>query len=153
MELIDGKKVSGKILDTIVAETKKMFKETGKTPHLAVVLVGDNPAGHAYFADIEKTCKEVGFFHSVYRYPSSINEKELLAVIEFLNIDEEIDGFIVPLPLPDHLNKSKIIEMINPSKDVDIFRNTAPIEMSTESMRITDILQNTLKAAKKEIYK
>jgi methylenetetrahydrofolate dehydrogenase (NADP+)/methenyltetrahydrofolate cyclohydrolase len=153
MTLTDDKKAADKLLENIVAETKKMFKETGRTPHLAVVLVGDNPTSHAYFAEIEKTCKDIGFFHSTYRYPETINEKELLAVIEFLNIDEEIDGFIVPLPLPDHLNKSKIIEMINPSKDVDVLHGTAPIQVSAESMRIADILQNTLKAAIKEIYK
>jgi methylenetetrahydrofolate dehydrogenase (NADP+)/methenyltetrahydrofolate cyclohydrolase len=121
MELIDGKKVSDDLKEIIAKETKEMFKETGKTPHLAAVLVGDDPASHTYVANKERACKEVGFLSSIYRYPATITEKELLDVIDFLNKDEEIDGFIVQSPLPKHIDDNKIIEMIDPSKDVDGF--------------------------------
>jgi methylenetetrahydrofolate dehydrogenase (NADP+)/methenyltetrahydrofolate cyclohydrolase len=121
MELIDGKKVSDDLKEIIAKETKAMFKEKGRTPHLAAVLVGDDPASHTYVANKERACKEVGFLSSIYRYPASISEKELLDVINFLNKDEEIDGFIVQSPLPKHIDDNKIIEMIEPSKDVDGF--------------------------------
>lgn len=121
MELIDGRKVSDDLKENIAKEVKIMFKETGRVPHLAAVLVGDDPASHTYVSNKEKACKEVGFLSSIYRYPASITEKELLEVIDFLNKDEEIDGFIVQSPLPKHIDDNKIIEKIDPSKDVDGF--------------------------------
>jgi methylenetetrahydrofolate dehydrogenase (NADP+)/methenyltetrahydrofolate cyclohydrolase len=83
--------------------------------------VGDDPASQTYVASKEKSCREVGFTSSVYRYPENISEKQLLEAVDFLNADPEVDGFIVQLPLPRHINEQRIIERIRPSKDVDGF--------------------------------
>jgi methylenetetrahydrofolate dehydrogenase (NADP+)/methenyltetrahydrofolate cyclohydrolase len=85
------------------------------------VLVGEDPASQTYVAAKEKACKEVGFISSVYKYPENISEKQLLEAVTFLNKDPEVDGFIVQLPVPKHINEQKIIEAILPSKDVDGF--------------------------------
>ena len=121
MELLDGKLLSEKIKDELAAASRKMLADYGKTPHLAAVLVGEDPASQTYVASKEKSCKEVGFLSSIYKYPASISENELLKVIDFLNKDEEVDGFIVQLPLPKHISSQKIIEAITPNKDVDGF--------------------------------
>ncbi len=140
MELIDGKKVSDDLKEIIASETRKMLKDTGKAPHLAAVLVGDDPASHTYVANKERACKEVGFMSSVYKYPSSITEKELLEVIDFLNQDNEIDGFIVQSPLPRHINDNTIIEKIDPSKDVDGFH---PVNLGRMLLGIPSFLSAT----------
>lgn len=140
MELIDGKKVSDDLKEIIASETRKMLKDTGKVPHLAAVLVGDDPASHTYVANKERACKEVGFMSSVYKYPSSITEKELLEVIDFLNQDNEIDGFIVQSPLPKHINDNTIIEKIDPSKDVDGFH---PVNLGRMLLGIPSFLSAT----------
>jgi methylenetetrahydrofolate dehydrogenase (NADP+) / methenyltetrahydrofolate cyclohydrolase len=121
MELIDGKKIAEDIRTEIATEVRKMIDKGIKVPHLAAVLVGEDPASQTYVANKEKACREVGFMSSVYKYPASMTEKELLDVVGFLNKDEEIDGFIVQLPLPKHINPEKIIRAINPEKDVDGF--------------------------------
>jgi len=121
MVLLDGKKISDEIKSEIAKEVSKMIAETGKAPHLAAVLVGEDPASQTYVASKERSCKEVGFISSVYKYPENISEEELFKVVSFLNDDEEIDGFIVQLPLPKHINEQKIIEAINPKKDIDGF--------------------------------
>lgn len=121
MELIDGKKISDDIKAEIVQEIIKIRNADGKIPHLAAVLVGEDPASQTYVASKEKSCKEVGFDSSIYRYPANISEEELLKSIDFLNEDEEIDGFIVQLPLPKHINVDNVISRIKPSKDVDGF--------------------------------
>ncbi len=121
MILLDGKKVSEEIKTEIANEVRKMIAESGKVPHLAAVLVGEDPASQTYVASKERSCKEVGFMSSIYKYPATISESELLGIVDFLNKDEEIDGFIVQLPLPKHINEHKIIEAINPLKDVDGF--------------------------------
>ena len=121
MELLDGKKIAEEIKEEIAKEVKQMIADDVKTPHLAAVLVGEDPASETYVASKERACKEVGFISSIYRHPASISEKELLKVVDFLNDDEEIDGFIVQVPLPKHISVNKIIERINPAKDVDGF--------------------------------
>ncbi|MFA5781891.1 MAG: bifunctional methylenetetrahydrofolate dehydrogenase/methenyltetrahydrofolate cyclohydrolase FolD [Bacteroidales bacterium] len=121
MELIDGKKIAEDIRTEIAAVVRKMIADEQRVPHLAAVLVGDDPASQTYIANKEKACKEVGFISSVYRYPETISEKDLLDVVEFLNNDEEIDGFIVQLPLPKHILPEKVIRAIKPEKDVDGF--------------------------------
>ncbi|HNW97785.1 MAG TPA: tetrahydrofolate dehydrogenase/cyclohydrolase catalytic domain-containing protein [Bacteroidales bacterium] len=121
MELIDGKKIAEDIRTEIANEVRKMLDKGIKAPHLAAVLVGDDPASHTYVANKEKACKEVGFMSSVYKYPATMSEKDLLDVVEFLNNDDEIDGFIVQVPLPKHINPEKVIRAIKPEKDVDGF--------------------------------
>ena len=122
MILLDGRTLSEKIKSEIASEIKKDFIDKGrKVPHLAAVLVGEDPASQTYVANKERSCKEVGFISSVYRYPANLSEYKLLEVVDFLNKDEDIDGFIVQLPLPKHINEHKVIERINPLKDVDGF--------------------------------
>ena len=121
MEIIDGKKIAEEIKNEIANEVRKMISAEQHLPHLAAVLVGDDPASQTYVAAKEKACKEVGFTPSIYRYPENISEASLLEAIDFLNKDEEVDGFIVQLPVPKHIDVQKIIAAINPSKDVDGF--------------------------------
>ncbi|HNW75693.1 MAG TPA: tetrahydrofolate dehydrogenase/cyclohydrolase catalytic domain-containing protein [Bacteroidales bacterium] len=122
MVLLDGKLISGQIKCEIAKEVKEEMLDKGiRAPHLAAVLVGDDPGSQTYVASKERACREVGFISSVYRYPEKIKENQLLEVVDFLNNDPEIDGFIVQLPLPKHLDEQKIIEHILPSKDVDGF--------------------------------
>jgi len=121
MKLIDGKQIAADIKKEIAQEVANMIDAEDRRPHLAAVLVGEDPASQTYVASKEKACKSVGMMSSVYKYPTSTTEQELLEVVEFLNNDPEIDGFIVQLPLPDHINEDKVIEAINPKKDVDGF--------------------------------
>jgi methylenetetrahydrofolate dehydrogenase (NADP+) / methenyltetrahydrofolate cyclohydrolase len=122
MQLLDGKLISEKIKAKIAAEVKTTMLDAGKNaPHLAAILVGEDPASQTYVASKEKDCKEVGFISSVYKYDASITQRKLLDVIRFLNEDPEIDGFIVQLPLPKHIDERAIIESIDPAKDVDGF--------------------------------
>jgi methylenetetrahydrofolate dehydrogenase (NADP+)/methenyltetrahydrofolate cyclohydrolase len=122
MKLLDGKLIADQIKSEIATEVQELYLEKGiKPPHLAAVLVGEDPASMTYVAAKEKTCREVGFSSSVYRYPANISQKQLIEVIDFLNSDEEITGFIVQLPLPDHIDEQLILERIDPNKDVDGF--------------------------------
>lgn len=121
MILIDGKATSSVLKNELSERVAQMIDKTDRHPHLAAVLVGDDPASQTYVSHKEKACKQVGIISSVYRYPASIAEGELLEVIDFLNKDDQLNGFIVQLPLPDHIDENKIIQAINPSKDVDGF--------------------------------
>lgn len=121
MKIIDGKAVAKKKKEEIAAVVAKMIDDGEDPPHLAAVIVGEDPASMTYVRSKEKAAAGVGITSSVYRYPETITEKELLDVIDFLNADDEVDGFIVQLPLPKHIAPSKIIERINPAKDVDGF--------------------------------
>ena len=120
-KLIDGKKIAAEIKSEIAAKVKQLECEGKRSPHLAAILVGDDGASKTYVASKEKASREVGFTSSVYRYPETISEKELLDAVDFLNNDPEIDGFIIQLPLPKHINESRIVEAINPKKDIDGF--------------------------------
>ncbi len=124
MKIIDGKKIANNIKAEIAKEVSQMIDNDEKSPHLAAVLVGEDAASQTYVNSKEKACKEVGFISSIYRHPSTISEKELLDIVDFLNNDEDIDGFIVQLPLPDHISEEKVIKRINPAKDVDGFHPT-----------------------------
>ena len=95
--------------------------EGQRPPHLAAILVGDDGASQTYVANKEKSSQEVGFISSVYRFPATTTEAELMESIEFLNNDDEVDGFIVQLPLPKHIDERRVINAINPNKDVDGF--------------------------------
>jgi methylenetetrahydrofolate dehydrogenase (NADP+)/methenyltetrahydrofolate cyclohydrolase len=121
MNLIDGKSIATQIKEEIAAEIKKLKEIKGRTPHLAAILVGNNPASETYVANKEKACAEVGMSSSVYKMPENISEKELLENIDFINHDDEIDGLIVQLPVPEHITVNKVITAINPAKDVDGF--------------------------------
>jgi methylenetetrahydrofolate dehydrogenase (NADP+)/methenyltetrahydrofolate cyclohydrolase len=122
MKLLDGKLIADQIKAEIALEVKEHFLDKGiDPPHLAAVLVGEDPASATYVAAKEKACHEVGFVSSVYRYPANISQRQLLEVIDFLNADTDISGFIVQLPLPAHIDEAKIIERIDPGKDVDGF--------------------------------
>ncbi len=121
MNIIDGKLIAAEIKAEIANEVREMISEDKNPPHLAAILVGEDPASQTYVASKEKSCKEVGFTSSIYRYPANISENELLKAVDFLNADDEVDGFIVQLPLPKHISVDKVIESIDPKKDVDGF--------------------------------
>ena len=121
MKLIDGKKIADNVRKEIRTEVSRMIDDEDKSPHLAAVIVGEDPASQTYVAAKEKACKLVGFPSSIYKLPDHTTESELLDLISFLNDDPEIDGFIVQLPLPGHISEDKIINHINPAKDVDGF--------------------------------
>ena len=122
MKLLDGKLISSQIKSEIATKVQANFLDKGvDPPHIAAILVGEDPASQTYVAAKEKACREVGFTSSVYRYPDSISEQKLLEVVHFLNNDEQVDGFIVQLPLPSHIDEQKVIESIDPRKDIDGF--------------------------------
>ncbi len=121
MELIDGKFLSNEIKLEIAAEVKELKEKEAKIPHLAAVLVGEDPASQSYVRSKVRSCEQVGFKSTLIREDSSITEEELLLIIEKLNKDDDIDGFIVQLPLPRHINDDKITLAIDPKKDVDGF--------------------------------
>jgi methylenetetrahydrofolate dehydrogenase (NADP+)/methenyltetrahydrofolate cyclohydrolase len=121
MKIIDGKATAAEIKSEIAKEVAEMIDIGKDVPHLTAILIGDDPASQTYVSGKEKSCKEVGFISSLYKFPADISEKELIKVVDFINKDDEINGLIVQLPLPDHINVNKIIESIDPSKDVDGF--------------------------------
>lgn len=121
MEIIDGKKISAQVKQEIAEEVARMTAEGKKVPHLAAVLVGDDPASETYVASKVKACQAVGIKSSEYRYSSDISEEQLLQVIDKLNGDADVDGFIVQLPLPKHISEEKVLNRISPGKDVDGF--------------------------------
>ena len=121
MTLIDGKLLAQEMKHEITAAVATLIDDNNNAPHLAVVIAGDDGASLTYVESIKKNTKETGIICSVYQFPDSISEKELLNAIDFINQDDEIDGCIVQLPLPKHIDKQKIIQKINPKKDVDCF--------------------------------
>lgn len=121
MVLIDGKEISEIIKNEIAEEVKKIVGAGKKTPHLAAVLVGHDGGSETYVAAKVKACEMVGFESTLIRFEDNVTEQELLACIHSLNQNPEIDGFIVQLPLPKHISEEKVIENIDPKKDVDGF--------------------------------
>ena len=121
MTLIDGKAVSAQIKQEIATEVKQIVAAGGKRPHLAAILVGHDGGSETYVANKVKACEACGFKSSLIRYEADITEAELLAKVEELNQDADIDGFIVQLPLPKHISEQKVIEAIDYRKDVDGF--------------------------------
>lgn len=121
MKLIDGKKIATEIKQEIAVEVNKIVDNGGRPPHLAAVLVGHDGGSETYVAFKIKDCGEVGFKSSLIRFEDDVTEEELLAKVHELNEDDDLDGFIVQLPLPKHISEQKIIEAINPKKDVDGF--------------------------------
>lgn len=120
-KIIDGKLISSEIKMELAKEVAALLDEGKRPPHLVAVIVGEDGASKSYVASKEKQSKEVGFLSSVYRFPDTITEEELLNTVDFLNNDNEVDGFIVQLPLPKHINEQNVLERINYKKDVDGF--------------------------------
>ncbi|MEO6252257.1 MAG: tetrahydrofolate dehydrogenase/cyclohydrolase catalytic domain-containing protein [Ferruginibacter sp.] len=121
MQILDGKIVSGSVKEKIKEKTI-LFKNKGnKTPHLAAILVGSNGASETYVASKVKNCEAVGFKSSLIRFDENISEADLVAAIEKLNNDDDVDGILVQLPLPKQIDEEKIINIIHPDKDVDGF--------------------------------
>lgn len=121
MQLIDGKLTSKQIRQEIAEEVKQLKASGAKTPHLAAILVGHDGGSESYVSGKMKACEEVGFNSSLIRYEDDVTEEELLAKVQELNNDDDIDGFIVQLPLPKHISEEKVTEAIDPRKDVDGF--------------------------------
>ena len=121
MKLIDGKQTATDIKKEIAVEVREMMAAGAKKPHLAAVLVGHDGGSETYVAYKIKDCEAVGFKSSLIRYEDDVTESELLAKVRDLNENSDIDGFIVQLPLPAHISEQKVIETIDPKKDVDGF--------------------------------
>ena len=121
MQIIDGKATSQKVKDEIAAEVTQMKAKGGKTPHLAAILVGNDGGSETYVAAKIKACEYVGFKSSLVRFQDDVSEDELLAKVQELNEDEDIDGFIVQLPLPKHISEQKVTDAVDYRKDVDGF--------------------------------
>ncbi|MBK6265006.1 bifunctional 5,10-methylene-tetrahydrofolate dehydrogenase/5,10-methylene-tetrahydrofolate cyclohydrolase [Marivirga sp. S37H4] len=119
--LLDGKKIAAEIKEELKAKTFQLKAEGGKVPHLSAILVGTDGASETYVSAKVKDCEDVGFESSKFVFDDSITEEELLHEVEKLNNDDRVDGFIVQLPLPKHINVDKILNAINPEKDVDGF--------------------------------
>jgi methylenetetrahydrofolate dehydrogenase (NADP+) / methenyltetrahydrofolate cyclohydrolase len=121
MQILDGKIVSQSVKDLLKTKTDLLKAAGKKTPHLAAVLIGNNGASETYVASKVKTCEEIGFKSTLLRFDENIPEQELVAAIEKLNNDADVDGILVQLPLPKQISEEKIISLIHPDKDVDGF--------------------------------
>ena len=121
MQLIDGKATAAQIKAEIAEKVKQIVADGGKQPHLAAVLVGHDGGSETYVKNKVLACEACGFKSTLLRFEDDITEEELLSCVDQLNRDEDVDGFIVQLPLPKHINEQRIIEAIDPEKDVDGF--------------------------------
>ena len=121
MQLIDGKALANTIKEEIAVEVTALKAAGGKTPHLAAVLIGDDPASAVYVRNKVRACEKVGFKSTLVQRDANTTEEEVLAIVKQLNEDPDIDGFIVQLPLPKHINEEKVNLAIDPKKDVDGF--------------------------------
>lgn len=119
--IINGKELAAELKRDIAFQTKEAVNKYGRPPHLAVLLVGDDPASQGYVRSKGKAAEQVGFDHTAVILPESTSEEELLAKIDELNADDGIDAILVQLPLPKHIRKARVIEAISPEKDVDAF--------------------------------
>ena len=121
MQLIDGKSLAKKVQTTVASEVEQLKQEKNIVPGLAVILIGDDPASHAYVKMKAKACENVGFYSITHSMPDTISQDEIIATIEMMNSNPRIDGILVQLPLPKHVDTDKILEVIDPKKDVDGF--------------------------------
>ncbi len=121
MQILDGKKLSMTLKEEIKEEVDFIKEQGHRAPHLSAVLVGNNPASEAYMRNKVKSCNMVGFSSDLIRRDADITQAELLLLVDKLNSDDGVDGFIVQLPLPDHIDDEKVLLAIDPSKDVDGF--------------------------------
>ena len=140
MKLIDGKKIADAVKQEIAAEVEKMVASGMKRPHLAAILVGHDGGSETYVAHKVKACEQCGFTSTLLRFEAEVTEAELLTTIDKLNKDTDVDGFIVQLPLPKHIDEQKIIEAIDYRKDVDGFH---PINVGRLSIGLPCFLSAT----------
>ena len=124
MQLLDGKLLAETIKSEIKLDVDRLIATGRKTPHLAAVLVGNNPASEAYVGNKIRSCEQVGFKSTLIRRSENVTQSEILAIVNDLNNDPDVDGFIVQLPLPKHIDESVVTLAIDPSKDVDGFHPT-----------------------------
>lgn len=124
MELLDGKKTAALVQEAIAKEVQELVAKGNRPPHLVAILVGDNGASMTYVNNKVTACERVGFASSVVKLPQEVTQEELLKEIEKLNEDKNIDGFIVQLPLPKHINEQEVLLAVNPDKDADGFHPT-----------------------------
>ena len=121
MQLIDGKSLANKVQASVGLEVEQLKLEKNIVPGLAVILIGDDPASHAYVKMKAKACEKVGFYSITHNMPDTISQDEIIATIKMMNNNPRIDGILVQLPLPKHVDTDKILEVIDPQKDVDGF--------------------------------
>lgn len=126
MKILDGTMVAEAIKKDIERDVERWSREFGRKPRMAAILVGDNPASHSYVKSKEKDCRQVGMESIVYKLSATISQEGLIECVKSINEDMGVDGLIVQLPLPEHLNEQEVIETIDPNKDVDGFH---PINM------------------------
>lgn len=138
--LLDGKKVSSEMKAEIAEEVREIVAAGHKAPHLAAILVGHDGGSETYVASKMKTCEELGFVSTLKRYESDVTEEELLSEIDKMNHDDDLDGFIIQLPLPKHIDEQKIIEAVDPGKDVDGFH---PINVGRTSIGLPSFVSAT----------
>lgn len=140
MQLIDGKKIADEIKAELAAEVDFIREAGGKVPHLAVIIVGHDGGSETYVSHKVKACEQVGFKSTLIRYEDDVTEAELLSKIDQMNNDDDLDGFIVQLPLPKHISEQKIIEAIDHRKDVDGFH---PINVGRASIGLPAFVSAT----------
>ncbi|MBB4078082.1 methylenetetrahydrofolate dehydrogenase (NADP+)/methenyltetrahydrofolate cyclohydrolase [Lewinella aquimaris] len=140
MQVLDGKALAKTIKEELKADVDAIRRAAGKIPHLAAVLIGDDPASQVYVRNKVRSCEEVGFRSSLIRRPDSVSQEELLAIVNQLNDDPDVDGFIVQLPLPDHLDEDAINLAIDPRKDVDGF---TPVNIGRMTLGLESYLPAT----------
>jgi len=121
MQILDGKALSLKIKNRVKEDIKNL-RDKGVTPGLAVVIIGDDPASHTYVRMKEKACEEVGIYSILHKMPEDISQEKILETIEMMNKNPNIDGILIQLPLPKHIDTSKILQAVTASKDVDGFQ-------------------------------
>ena len=121
MQIIDGKRLANRVQEHVAKEVEELKQVKNIVPGLAVILIGDDPASHAYVKMKAKACERVGFYSISHNMPDTISQEEIIATISMMNDNPRIDGILVQLPLPSHVDTDKILEVIDPNKDVDGF--------------------------------
>ncbi|MFI3287839.1 MAG: tetrahydrofolate dehydrogenase/cyclohydrolase catalytic domain-containing protein [Rikenellaceae bacterium] len=150
MQLIDGKAVAAEVKGKIKSEVEAMRERGERAPGLVAILVGDDGASRTYVAAKEKACEALGFYSEVLRLPASTTQEELLCEVARLNGDDRVDGFIVQMPLPRHIDEQKIIEAIDPRKDVDGFH---PVNVGKVSLGLRPAFVSATPAGVMELLK
>ncbi len=150
MQIIDGKAVAAELKEEIRAKVTAMTAQGERPPGLVAILVGDDGASRTYVNAKEKACEDLGFYSEVLRLPATITQEELLVEVAKLNADERVDGFIVQMPLPKHIDEQKIIEAIDPTKDVDGFH---PVNVGKVSLGLRPAFVSATPAGVMELLK